>query len=43
VYDTTNRWNLFSPFYSNSGIAATTSILALFFIAYLVIFFFFIL
>ena len=41
VYDTTNRWNLFSPFYSNSGIAATTSILALFFIAYLVIFFFF--
>ena len=41
VYDTTNRWNLFSPFYSNSGIAATTSILALFFTAYLIIFFFF--
>jgi hypothetical protein len=41
VYDTTNRWNLFSPFYSNSGIAATISILALFFTAYLIIFFFF--
>lgn len=43
VYDINNRLNLFSPFYSNSGIAATISILALFFTAYLIIFFFFIL